>query len=207
MKRSKTSKQWMQEHVSDRWVQRAVAEGYRSRAAFKLLEIDQKDKLLAKGQAVVELGAAPGSWTQVVARKVLPQGKVFALDLLPMDPIAGVDILQGDFSGEDVLHALESRLEGAPVDLVLSDMAPNISGVAVSDQGRASQLWDLALEFAREHLRPGGNMLIKVFQGHAFDAFKRDMQGLFRVVHIRKPAASRDRSTEVFLLGLDRRAD
>lgn len=206
MKRSKTSKGWMLEHVNDPWVQRAQAEGWRSRAAFKLIEIDNKDKLLKPGIVVAELGSAPGSWSQVVAKRVLPSGKLLAMDLLPMDPIPGVDFLQGDFQEESVLQEFVSRLDGREVDLVLSDMAPNISGIAVSDQGRMYYLAELALDFAEHHLRPGGAMLIKVFQGSGFDAYRAAMTRLFTSVQVRKPEASRDRSAEVYLLGRDRRA-
>ena len=205
MKPSKTSKQWMQEHVSDPWVKKAKAEGYRSRAAFKLIEIDKKDKLLQKGQVVVELGAAPGSWTQIVARKVLPEGCVLALDLLPFEPIPGVDFIQGDFSDDAMVTELESRLNGRSVDLVLSDIAPNLSGIPTVDQGRMMHLAELALDFANQHLRPGGNMLIKLFQGQGFMEYRKAMQELFVTVASRKPEASRDRSAEVYLLGLQRR--
>lgn len=205
MKRTKTSKQWMQEHVNDPFVQRAKAEGYRSRAAFKLLEIDQKDHLLQRGQTVVELGAAPGSWTQVVVRKVMPGGRVIALDLLDFEPIPDVDFIKGDFTEESVLNELEARLEGRQVDLVLSDMAPNISGVGISDQHRAVYLCELACEFAQRHLRPGGNMLVKLFHGVGFEEFRAGMRDLFQTVAVRKPAASRDRSSEVYLLGLNRK--
>ena len=205
MKPSKTSKQWMQEHVSDPWVKKAKAEGYRSRAAFKLIEIDKKDKLLQKGQVVVELGAAPGSWTQIVARKVLPEGCVLALDLLPFEPIPGVDFIQGDFSDDAMVAELETRLNGRSVDLVLSDIAPNLSGIPTVDQGRMMHLAELALDFANQHLRPGGNMLIKLFQGQGFMEYRKTMQELFVTVASRKPEASRDRSAEVYLLGLQRR--
>lgn len=206
MKRTKTSKQWMQEHVNDPWVQRAKAEGYRSRAAFKLIEIDQKDRLLAKGQVVVELGAAPGSWTQVVVKKVMPGGRVIALDLLDLAPIEGVEFIQGDFTEDVILADLERRLEGRPVDLVLSDIAPNISGIATIDQGRSIYLCELALDFSVQHLVPGGKMLVKVFQGSGFDEYRKAMGQVFGQVVVRKPAASRDRSSEVYLLGLDKRA-
>lgn len=206
MKRSKTSKGWMLEHVNDPWVQRAQAEGWRSRAAFKLIEIDNKDKLLKPGLVVAELGSAPGSWSQVVAKRVLPSGKLLAMDLLPMEPIPGVEFLQGDFQDEVFLQDFVARLEGRAVDLVLSDMAPNISGIAVSDQGRMYYLAELALDFAEHHLRLGGGMLIKVFQGSGFDAYRAAMGRLFASVQVRKPEASRDRSAEVYLLGRDRRA-
>lgn len=205
MKRTKTSKQWMTEHVNDAWVQRAKLEGYRSRAAFKLTEIDQKDRLLSKGQVVVELGAAPGSWTQVVVKKVMPGGRVIALDLLDFAPIEGVEFIQGDFTEDAILEELEKRLQGRAVDLVLSDMAPNISGIATIDQGRAEYLWELALDFSQRHLVVGGNMLVKVFQGAGFEGFRKSMGTVFNQVHVRKPAASRDRSSEVFLLGLGKR--
>ncbi|MGC3964090.1 MAG: RlmE family RNA methyltransferase [Rhodocyclaceae bacterium] len=203
MKRTKTSKGWMMEHVNDPFVQRAKAEGLRARAAYKLLEIDDKDHILRPGMVVAELGAAPGSWSQVAVRRIQPGGKLVALDLLPMDPVAGVDFLQGDFLEDAVLEQFVSLLEGRKVDLVLSDMAPNISGIATSDQGRMMYLGELALDFAAHYLRPGGAMLIKLFQGEGFMEYRKAMQGAFRAVHSRKPAASRDRSSEVYLLGLD----
>ncbi len=195
----------MQEHVSDPWVKKAKTEGYRSRAAYKLIEIDKKDRLLHKGQIVVELGAAPGSWTQIVARKVLPGGRVIAMDLLPFEAIQGVEFIQGDFSDDVILETLESRLEGRQIDLVLSDIAPNLSGIATIDQGRMMNLAELVLDFADQHLRPGGNMLIKLFQGAGFMEYRTAMQALFATVVSRKPEASRDRSAEVYLLGLQRR--
>jgi 23S rRNA (uridine2552-2'-O)-methyltransferase len=201
MKRSKTSKAWMQEHVTDPYVQRAKAGGWRSRAAFKLTEIDGRDCLLRPGMVVVDLGAAPGSWSQVVAAKVGPRGKVFALDLLEMAPIPGVDFLQGDFHDEAFVAAFEKKLSGRPVDLVLSDIAPNMCGIASADQARAMHLCELALDFAQRHLAPGGNFLIKTFQGSGFTEFRAAMQASFRGVAVRKPDASRDRSAEVYLLG------
>lgn len=199
------TKAWLHEHVNDPWVQKANAEGYRSRAAYKLMEISDKDKLLKPGQVVVDLGAAPGSWCQVIARKVGAQGKVFALDLLPMEPIVGVDFLQGDFTEESVLLELEQRLDGRAVDLVLSDMAPNITGIAVTDQARSIYLYELALDFAERHLKPGGNFLVKVFQGSGYMEYRQRMQQAFRSVVARKPDASRDRSAEVYLLGIGRK--
>jgi len=190
----------MHEHLSDPYVRRANAEGYRARAAYKLMEIDERDRLLRPGAVVVDLGAAPGSWCQVVAGHC-PGGRVFALDLLPMEPVAGVDFLQGDFSDEAVLAEFERRLEGRQVDLVLSDMAPNISGVAVADQARSVMLCELALDFALNHLKPEGRFLVKIFQGEGFMEFRREMERRFQAVRVRKPGASRDRSAEVYLLG------
>lgn len=205
MKRSKSSKAWMQEHLTDQWVQKAKAEGYRSRAVFKLLEIDKKDHLLKPGMVVAELGAAPGSWSQVVAPRLRPGGQLFALDILPMEPVPEVIFLEGDFREESVLQEFERLLNGRVVDLVLSDMAPNISGIASSDEGRMMHLAELALDFSVNHLRAGGNMLIKVFQGSGFMEYRAAMQKVFRTVAVRKPEASRDRSAEVYLLGLDKK--
>lgn len=205
MKRSKSSKAWMQEHLTDQWVQKAKAEGYRSRAVFKLLEIDKKDRLLKPGMVVAELGAAPGSWSQVVAPRLRPGGQLFALDILPMEPVPEVIFLEGDFREESVLQEFERLLNGRVVDLVLSDMAPNISGIASSDEGRMMHLAELALDFSVNHLRAGGNMLIKVFQGSGFMEYRTAMQKVFRTVAVRKPEASRDRSAEVYLLGLDKK--
>jgi len=190
----------MREHLTDPYVQRANAEGYRARAAYKLMEIDERDRLLQPGKVVVDLGAAPGSWCQVAAKRCLG-GRVFALDLLPMEPVAGVDFLQGDFSDEAVLAEFERRLQGRRVDLVLSDMAPNISGVATVDQARSIMLCELALDFAVNHLQSDGKCLIKVFQGEGFMEFRRKMEHCFQTVRTRKPKASRDRSAEVYLLG------
>lgn len=201
MKRSKTSKQWMREHVNDPFVQRAQKEGYRSRAAYKLLEIDEKDRLLKPGTVVVDLGATPGGWSQVAAAKGC---KVIALDLLPLQPLAGVEFIQGDFRDDQVLQQLEQRLDGKPVGLVISDMAPNISGIGMSDQARAMHLAELALDFSAEHLKPGGALLVKVFQGAGFEDYLRQMRSHFAKVVTRKPKASRDRSSELYLLGLEK---
>jgi 23S rRNA (uridine2552-2'-O)-methyltransferase len=201
MKRTRTSKAWMMEHVTDPWVQRAKAEGYRSRAAFKLIEIDERDRLLKPGAVVVDLGAAPGSWCQAVAKKVGPKGRVFALDLIEMEPVAGVDFLQGDFTEDAVLTALEERLDGQPVDVVLSDMAPNMSGIELVDQARCIHLAELALDFCEHHLKPGGAFLVKVFQGQGFMEFRQAAQTRFKSFQTRKPKASRERSAEVYLLG------
>ena len=201
MKPSKTSKQWMREHVNDPFVQLAQKDGYRSRAAYKLLEIDAKDHLLKPGTVVVDLGATPGGWSQVAAAKVGRGGKVIALDLLPLDPLTGVDFIQGDFREDAVLRQLEGFLQGKPVGLVISDMAPNMSGVASADQARALHLAELAMEFALEHLKPDGCFLVKVFQGAGFEDFYKLMRSRFTRVVSRKPKASRDRSSELYLLG------
>ena len=206
MKRTKTSKQWMMEHVNDVYVQRAKAEGYRSRAAYKLIEVAARDKLLKPGMVVVDLGAAPGGWSQVAAAKTGAGGRVIAVDLLPMDSLRNVTFLQGDFRDELVAQALERELAGRPIDLVLSDMSPNISGIALSDQARAMHLAELALEFAVKHLKPGGSLLVKVFQGSGFQEFLREMRSCFMRVMTRKPEASRGRSNELYLLGKERKA-
>lgn len=191
----------MQEHVNDPFVQRAKAEGYRSRASFKLLEIDDRDHLIHPGDVVVDLGATPGGWSQVVAKRLKGKGKVIALDLLEMEQIPGVDFIQGDFREESVLQQLEALLDGQRVGLVLSDMAPNISGVPISDQARVMHLAELGLAFSRDWLKPEGAFLVKVFQGYGYEDFVREMREVFKVVATRKPDASRDRSAEVYLLG------
>jgi len=201
MKASKTSKQWMREHLNDPFVQMAQKEGYRSRAAYKLLEIDDKDHLLKPGMVVVDLGATPGGWCQVAATRVGDNGKVIALDLLPLEPLRGVEFIQGDFREEAVLKELEKSLQGKPVGLVISDMAPNFSGVASVDQDRMMYLAELAMEFALEHLSPDGSFLVKVFQGAGFEAYLKLMRSRFTRAVSRKPKASRGRSSEVYLLG------
>lgn len=206
MKRSKTSKAWMMEHVNDFYVQQAKAQGYRSRAAFKLLEIDDKDHLLRPGYVVIDLGAAPGGWSQIAARKVGASGRVVGVDLLEMTGVPGVTFLQGDFTEASILARIDEALEGKSPDVVLSDMAPNLSGIGVSDQARAMYLAELTLDFARDRLKPGGAYLVKVFQGVGYDAFLNDMRAVFKTVTTRKPKASRDRSTELFLLGRGLRA-
>ena len=201
MKRTRTSNAWLREHVNDPYVQRAKAEGYRSRASFKLMEIDDRDRLIRPGEVVVDLGATPGGWSQVVAKRQKGNGRVIALDLLEMDPMHGVDFIQGDFREESVLKTLETMLAGAKVGLVLSDMAPNISGVVVSDQARVMHLAELGLDFSRAWLKPDGAFLVKVFQGYGYEDFVREMKLVFKTVLTRKPDASRDRSAEVYLLG------
>ncbi|HKO88242.1 MAG TPA: RlmE family RNA methyltransferase [Burkholderiales bacterium] len=200
MARSKTSKAWMREHVNDTYVQRAKAEGYRSRAAFKIIEIDAKDRLFRPGQIVVDLGATPGGWAQVAATKVGPKGRVIALDLLEMAPLPGVTFLQGDFSEEETLKSVEKELAGAKVDVVISDMSPNISGIGMSDQARSIHLSELALEFAVNHLQPEGSFVVKVFQGAGFEELLRVIRSEFESVVSRKPEASRGRSSEMYLL-------
>lgn len=191
----------MQEHVNDPFVQRAKAEGYRSRASFKLMEIDDRDHLVRSGEIVVDLGAAPGGWSQVAALRMKKQGRVIALDLLAMEPLPGVEFIQGDFREDAVLEKLESSLAGARVGLVLSDMAPNMSGILVSDQARIMHLAELGLEFSRRWLKPEGAFLVKLFQGYGYEDFVREMKQVFKVVAVRKPDASRDRSAELYLLG------
>ncbi|MDX9943496.1 MAG: 23S rRNA (uridine(2552)-2'-O)-methyltransferase RlmE [Azonexus sp.] len=201
MKRTRTSKAWMMEHVNDPFVQLAKKEGWRSRAAFKLMEIDDKDKLLRPGEVVVDLGATPGGWSQVATQRVGSGGMVLALDLLEMAPIHGVHFIQGDFREDEVLQQLEALLSDRRVGLVMSDMAPNMSGVPLVDQARIMYLAELGLEFSRQHLKPDGAFLVKVFQGSDFEGFVKAMRETFRTVVVRKPEASRDRSAEIYLLG------
>lgn len=203
MARSKSSRNWLDRHFTDNYVKQAQQLGFRSRAAFKLLEIQEKDNLIGPGLVVVDLGAAPGGWSQIASDLVGDEGMVFALDILPMDPIAGVHVIEGDFREQEPFDKLLAMLDGRPVDLVISDMAPNISGVAAVDQPRSMYLCELALEFARQTLRPGGDFLVKVFQGEGFDDFFRLMRDSFGKVVTRKPQASRSKSREVYLLGRD----
>ncbi len=197
--RSKSSRRWLDRHFSDEYVKRAQKEGYRSRAVFKLLEIQEKDRLLAPGMRVADLGAAPGGWSQVAARLLGDKGHLVALDLLPMDPLPGVTFIQGDFREEEVLTQLREALAGEPLDLVLSDMAPNMSGTA-ADQPRLMYLCELALDFAVQHLKPGGALVIKTFQGEGFDDFLRTLRRHFRQVASRKPKSSRRESRELYLV-------
>jgi len=204
--RSKSSGRWLKEHFDDAWVKRARQAGYRSRSAWKLAEIDRRDALLRPGMTVVDLGAAPGGWSQLAVEKIGSGGRVIALDILPMEPVAGVTVIQGDFREDGPLEALERALEGRGVDLVLSDMAPNISGQEAIDQPRAMHLAELALDFAREHLPRDGAMLVKLFQGSGFEEYLRALRGEFGRVAMRKPAASRDRSREQYALARGRKA-
>lgn len=201
MARTRTSKAWMREHFNDPYVQLARKEGWRSRAAFKLMEIDDKDKLLKRGEVVVDLGATPGGWSQVAVKRVGDGGLVFALDLIEMDPIHGVEFIQGDFREDGVLVKLKEKLKGRQVGLVMSDMAPNMSGVPLVDQARIMHLAELSLEFALAHMKPEGAFLVKVFQGTDYENFIRSMREVFQSVVVRKPDASRDRSAELYLLG------
>lgn len=205
MARSKSSARWLREHFSDEYVKRAQAEGLRSRAAFKLEELLDRDRLLKPGMVVVDLGAAPGGWSQLVRQRLGESGRVFALDILPMQGIGGVEFIEGDFREQAVLDTLTDRLEGTPVDLVLSDMAPNISGIDAADQARAMDLAELAWDFACKCLKPGGSFLVKVFQGRGFDEYVRGLRAGFARVTLRKPKASRARSREVYVLATGRK--
>jgi 23S rRNA (uridine2552-2'-O)-methyltransferase len=204
MARSKSSKRWLAEHFDDPYVKQAQQQGLRSRAAFKLLELQEKYALIRPGMTVVDLGAAPGGWCQVARPLVGPGGRVIALDVLAMEPLPGVAFILGDFTEEEPLRELEQALDGAGVDLVMSDMAPNISGMATVDQAKAMYLAELALEFVRTHLKPGGDFVVKLFQGTDFDSFVLQVRSLFGKVRVIKPKASRPRSKEVYLLARGR---
>jgi len=205
-KRSSSSTRWLVEHRADTYVQEARRLGYRSRATFKLIEIQGKDRILKPGQIVVDLGAAPGGWSQWARPQLGSKGQLFALDILPMDPLPQVDFILGDFREEVVLRQLEARLGGQKVDLVLSDMAPNISGIDSADQAGCLHLGELALDFAKVHLKPKGTFLAKMFQGEGFDSYLKSLREAFESVTIRKPKASRPRSKEVYLLARNFRA-
>lgn len=200
MAKSKSSRRWLHEHFNDPYVKRAQQEGQRSRAAYKLLEIQEKDKLLKSGMVVVDLGAAPGGWS-VVAKKIVGEaGRVIALDILPMEPIAGVEFIQGDFTDAQVYEDLQNLLQGMPVDVIICDIAPNTSGMKAVDQPKMMYLVELALDFAAHALKPKGSFLVKIFQGEGFDAFLKQLRAGFQQVVVRKPDASRGRSREVYLL-------
>ena len=205
MPRSKSSKRWLKEHFDDEYVLRAQKDGYRSRAIYKLIEIQQKDKILKPGMTVIDLGAAPGGWSEYAVKKLGKDGRMIALDILPMDPIPGVEIIQGDFREDEVLEQLLAILnrgdgESAGADLVISDMAPNISGMEVVDIPRSYYLNELALDLARTVLKPGGGLLVKLFQGEGFDAYQKELKQSFSRVVMRKPKASRARSREIYAL-------
>jgi 23S rRNA (uridine2552-2'-O)-methyltransferase len=204
-KKHRFGKAWMHEHVNDPYVREAQRRGYRSRAAFKLQELAERDRLLRPGMTVVDLGAAPGSWLQVLRERVGSGGRIVAIDLLPMTPVAGVALIQGDFASDEGIAAIEQELAGAAVDLVLSDMSPNLSGVESADQARSVHLAELALDFACTHLHPGGDLVVKVFQGAGLAEFKREVERHFTKVYLRKPKASRDRSREHYVVAKGRR--
>lgn len=198
--RSKSSQRWLKEHFDDPYVKQAQKDGYRSRASYKLLDIQEKDRILHKGMTVVDLGAAPGGWSQVVSRVIGEKGRLIASDILPMDSIADVTFIQGDFTEDKVFEQLLAALDTNPVDLVISDMAPNMSGMRSVDQPKAMLLCELALDFAKKVLKPGGFFLIKIFQGEGFDSYLQSVRSTFTKVKIRKPESSRDRSREQYLL-------
>lgn len=204
MAKGKGDRRWMQRHLSDPYVQQAQREGYRSRAAYKLIELDQRDRFLRPGQSVVDLGAAPGGWSQVAAKRVGRNGRVVAMDLLEMEPIGGVEFLRGDFREDRDLARLQSMLGEAAVDLVLSDMAPNVSGMGAVDQPRIIYLVELSMEFAERFAKPGGTLVVKAFQGAGFDATLKALRQQYQTVNIRKPEASRSTSREVYLVAKDR---
>jgi 23S rRNA (uridine2552-2'-O)-methyltransferase len=204
-KRSKSSERWLKEHVADAYVQRAHKQGARSRAFFKLEELDAAERLVRPGMVIVDLGAAPGGWSQYAAKVLNGKGFIVAIDLLPMDPIVGVEFIQGDFREPEALQSLQNILAGRPVDLVMSDMAPNMSGIDAVDQPRALYLAELSLEFSREVLKPGGVLLAKMFQGAGFDDYLKLARKEFAKVRMKKPPASRARSAEMYLLATGRR--
>lgn len=201
MSRSPSSNRWLQEHFDDSYVKLAKEKGYRSRACFKLLEIQKKDRIFKRGMSVVDLGAAPGSWSQVAAQNLGSEGTLVASDILEMSPLPGVAFVEGDFTEDDVFNALLSAIPGGDVDMVISDMAPNMSGNRSLDQSRSMYLAELALDFALTALKPGGGFLVKVFQGEGFDNYRASMKAGFDKLQTRKPEASRPRSREVYLLG------
>jgi 23S rRNA (uridine2552-2'-O)-methyltransferase len=199
-KKHRFVKAWMAEHVNDPWVKEATRQGYRSRAAFKLLELAERDRLFRPGMRVADLGAAPGSWTQVLRERLGPTAGIVAIDVLPMAPIAGVTFVQADFREDEGLAALEEALGNRKLDLVVSDLSPNLSGVEAADQARAVHLGELALEFAKAWLQPGGDLVVKAFQGGGFAELRRSLEAHFGKVYVRKPRASRDRSREVYIV-------
>lgn len=205
MARSKSSQRWLKEHFADPFVKKAQAEGMRSRAAYKLEELIERDRLLRPGMSIVDLGAAPGGWSQVAAQRLDGRGRIVAMDILEMPPIAGVTFIHGDFREDEAVSRLEAALEGAKVDLVMSDMAPNMSGVEAVDQARAMYLVELARDFAEAHLAPGGAFLVKMFQGVGSDAYLLDLRKRYAKVQVRKPSASRKRSSEVYVLATGKR--
>lgn len=206
VKRTQSSREWLKEHFTDPFVKRAWAEGWRSRAVFKLEEIDRKEKLLKPGMVVLDLGSTPGAWSQYAKRRVGKNGTLIASDILPMEPIAGVEFIEGDFREESVFEAILAKVPAGGVDVVLSDMAPNLSGVDAIDQPRSLYLCELALDLANRALKPGGDVLIKTFQGSGFDALVAEARKHYTRVKFAKPAASRSRSPELYLLARGRKA-
>lgn len=200
MARTKSSSRWLQEHVNDPYVKQAQKDGYRSRSSYKLIELSQKDRLIRPGMLVMDLGSAPGGWSQVAAALVGDKGRVLATDILPMDPLVNVDFIQGDFREEAVLNQILEQLHGQKPDLVMSDMLPNISGISSADQAGAIYLLELALDMVRRVLKPGGSFVAKLFQGVGSDAYLKELRTAFEKVSIRKPAASRSRSREVYVV-------
>jgi len=203
MARSKSSGQWLQEHVNDPYVKQAQKAGYRSRASYKLLQLNEKDRLIRPGMLILDLGAAPGGWSQVAAGLIGDKGRVLATDILTMEPLRNVDFIQGDFTEEAVPGQILEQLGGRAPDLILSDMAPNISGVDAADQASSMYLAELALDLARRVLKPHGDFVVKVFQGAGSDAYLKDLRSSFAKVSVRKPAASRARSREVYVVARD----
>ena len=204
MKKTRTKKNWIKEHLSDEFVKRAQKDGFRSRAAYKFIEINDKYQLIRPNDRIVDLGSAPGSWSQV-ASSLMTNGEIFAIDLLPMDDVKKTTFIQGDFRDLSVLKNLEELLESSAVDLVISDMAPNISGIKSRDQAMINDLNDLSLEFALDWLKPKGHFMVKTFMGNGFEDFTKRLKGSFNKVKIEKPGSSRDRSAEFFLIGLEKR--
>lgn len=202
MAKSKSSKGWLKEHFDDEFVKRSQEEGYRSRAIYKLIEIDDKNHLIKPGMTIIDLGAAPGGWSEYCVNKMRGKGAVVALDILPMEPIDGVEIIEGDFREDAVFEQLMAVMDDDKADLVISDMAPNMSGMDSVDMPRAYYLSELALQLAREVLKPGGGLLVKLFQGEGFEAYNRELKTSFNKVVMRKPKASRPRSREVYALAL-----
>ncbi|MFZ1181428.1 MAG: RlmE family RNA methyltransferase [Herbaspirillum sp.] len=207
MVKSRINKNWLHDHINDPYVKLAQKQGYRARAAYKLKEIDEEEKLIKPGQIIVDLGSTPGSWSQYARNKLAGlegggiRGTIIGLDMLPMEPIADVHFIQGDFREEDALHRLEAILNGRKVDLVLSDMAPNLSGVAIADAARVEHLVDLAIGFAQMYMKPTGSLLVKCFNGATYNELLRKFRSEFKTVMSKKPKASRDKSSEIFLLG------
>ncbi len=200
MARTKSSSRWLQRHVNDPYVKQAQKDGYRSRSAYKLIELNEKDRLIRPGMRVMDLGSAPGGWSQVAGRLVGAKGRVLATDILPMDPVANVDFIQGDFTEESVIQQILDWLEGEKFDLIVSDIAPNLSGIDSADQASSMYLVELALDMARQVLKPGGTFVAKVFQGSGSDAYLKDLRSSFEKVSIRKPGASRPESREVYVV-------